>query len=640
MIGKGTVIGAAAVFISAMLPAAGADSAPPAAVFPDRQQLSAPAQRSAGVRAAASGDAGTVVAAWTSPAGAAPPVVARVYRHGEWGAPAELATASPAAGDVDVAVSRDGSSAVAVWEQGGGEEAVVLASTWSAGGWSLPAPLSGAHAHHPRVVLSDGGAAVTVWDRYSANGWIVEAVSGSPGGWSKPAALSAASGAAGRPEVSLSADGATGVAVWQEQNDATAPGSAIVASVRSGGGWSHPVDVARSSAPPLDPGPQVAVSADGSTAQAVWTGVDGVAAVRSSRWTRGGGWGAVETLSGTDNGTAGHSVAAAADGAVVRVAFSSQSDGMFRVRTRAWESGGWGPVSFLSDPERPAVRPDLAMSDNGRDGLAVWTEGQPGAERIRAAALRNGAWRPAADISDTGGLLQGRSVVSASGRTGAVLWAPVPRSLWSQSTHGEAEAVHGTRLITAPDPPSLPSASTDGGALMVAWQQPAATGVPVLSYTATAVPGGGSCTTTALSCAIRGLRGGRSYRVRVVATNSAGASEPARLPQRVTVAQQATAAQTVRRPPRTVRVGTRKSLPRTTAQRVAVSWSSRTPRKCRVKRMRVVGRKAGVCRVRAKAPATPGLLSLRATFTVRVVAAPKRKKVSARPGRADRPKRG
>lgn len=639
MIRTGATLGVAALLSVGLVPSTAADPGSAGAAFPDRQQLSAPEQRSAGVRAAASDDAATVVAAWTSPTGAAPPVMARVYRDGAWGAPAGLAGAGQTAAEVDVAVSGDGGTAVVVWEQGGGESAVVLASTWSVGGWSPATALSGPHAHHPRVAMTGSGSVVAVWDRYSATGWVVESAAGAAQGWSQPVALSAPAEAAGRPGVALSADGATGVTVWQQQ-DETGSGSAVLASVRSGGGWSRPAELAMSSAPPLEPGPQAAVSADGASAQAVWTGVDSIAAVRSARWTRGAGWGAAQTLSGTDNGTAGHSVAAAVDGSVVRVAFSSQSEGMFRVRTRALDSGGWGPVRILSDPERPAVRPDLAMSDSGRDGIAVWTEGQPGAERIRAAALRDGAWRPAIDVSDTAGLLQGHAAVSDAGRSGAVLWAPVPRTLWSQTTHGDPEAVHAARLITAPAPPSLPAASAAGGVLTVSWQAPADTGVPVLAYTATAAPGGGACTTTGFSCTIRGLRGGRSYQVRVVATNSAGASERAQLPQRVTIAPQARVGQSVRRPPRKVRAGKRKALPRTTAQRVAVSWSSRSPRRCRVERTRVVGRKAGVCRLRAKAPATPQLLSLRATFTVRVVAPPKRKKVGARPGRGDRPKSG
>ena len=639
MIRKGATLGAAGLLIVGLLPPAVADSVSPAVAFPDGQQLSAPGQRSAGVRAAASDDASTVVAAWTSPAGAAPPVVARVYRDGLWGPPADLSGTVQSAAEVDVAVSGDGGRAIAVWEQGGGEAAAVFASTWSAGSWSPPSVLSGPHCHHPRVAMSDTGAVVVAWDRSTTTGWIVESVTGSVRGWSPPTRLGGFAGAAGRPGVGLSADGATGVSVWQQQ-DSAATGTAIVASVRMGGSWSPPAELARSGVAPLDPGPQAAVSADGSTVQVVWTGVDNIAAVRSARWTRGAGWTTAQTISGTDNGTAGHAVAAAADGSVVRVAFSSQSEGMFRVRARALDSGGWGPVSFLSDPERPAVRPDLALADSGRDGLAVWTEGQPGAERIRAAALRNSVWRPAIDVSQIGGPLQGRAVVSAAGRSGAVLWAPVPRNLWSQSAAGSPEAVYATRLITAPAPPSLPAASADADALTVTWQPPLSTGVPLLSYTATASPGGGSCTTAALSCTIRGLRGGRSYRVRVVATNSAGGSEPAQLPRRVTIAPQARVGQSVRRPPRKVRAGKRKALPRTTAQRIAVSWSSRSPRRCRVNRMRVVGRKAGVCRLRAKAPATPQLRSLRATFTVRVVAPPKRKKVGARPGRGDRPKSG
>ena len=46
----------------------------------------------------------------------------------------------------------------------------------------------------------------------------------------------------------------------------------------------------------------------------------------------------------------------------------------------------------------------------------------------------------------------------------------------------------------------------------------------VSSYTATAAPGGETCTTTALSCTITGLTNGIQYRFNVVASNSIGSS--------------------------------------------------------------------------------------------------------------------
>ena len=46
------------------------------------------------------------------------------------------------------------------------------------------------------------------------------------------------------------------------------------------------------------------------------------------------------------------------------------------------------------------------------------------------------------------------------------------------------------------------------------------------TYSATASPGGATCTTTTTSCTIHGLRNGTTYSVRVKATNAAGTSDP------------------------------------------------------------------------------------------------------------------
>ena len=79
-------------------------------------------------------------------------------------------------------------------------------------------------------------------------------------------------------------------------------------------------------------------------------------------------------------------------------------------------------------------------------------------------------------------------------------------------------------------PPSAPrnvSVSRSGsGSISVSWETPTSNGgSAVTGYTATATPGGQSCTTTdALSCVISGLTNGTSYSVTLTATNAVGTS--------------------------------------------------------------------------------------------------------------------
>ena len=82
--------------------------------------------------------------------------------------------------------------------------------------------------------------------------------------------------------------------------------------------------------------------------------------------------------------------------------------------------------------------------------------------------------------------------------------------------------------MTAAKPPSRPSAPTvipRPSAALLSWDAPADNGgMPVTSYTATASPGGATCTTTSRSCLIPDLKVGAKYTFTVKATSDAGTS--------------------------------------------------------------------------------------------------------------------
>jgi uncharacterized repeat protein (TIGR02543 family) len=84
-------------------------------------------------------------------------------------------------------------------------------------------------------------------------------------------------------------------------------------------------------------------------------------------------------------------------------------------------------------------------------------------------------------------------------------------------------------FVIAATPPALPAslAATQvaQNRATVSWTAPASNGgSPVTGYTATASPGGGTCTTTELSCEITGLNSGVTYSYSVLATNAIGSS--------------------------------------------------------------------------------------------------------------------
>jgi hypothetical protein len=77
--------------------------------------------------------------------------------------------------------------------------------------------------------------------------------------------------------------------------------------------------------------------------------------------------------------------------------------------------------------------------------------------------------------------------------------------------------------ISAPSAPTTIRATAGNGTVTVSWQASLANGTPITSYIVTALTGE-TCVTTALTCTVRGLTGGKSYKFVVQAVNQSGSS--------------------------------------------------------------------------------------------------------------------
>jgi hypothetical protein len=91
------------------------------------------------------------------------------------------------------------------------------------------------------------------------------------------------------------------------------------------------------------------------------------------------------------------------------------------------------------------------------------------------------------------------------------------------------EITEDPEFVVAATPPSLPASLSASQVAQnratVSWTAPTSNGgSPVTGYTATARPGGATCTTIELSCEITGLSSGVTYSYSVLATNSIGSS--------------------------------------------------------------------------------------------------------------------
>ena len=94
-------------------------------------------------------------------------------------------------------------------------------------------------------------------------------------------------------------------------------------------------------------------------------------------------------------------------------------------------------------------------------------------------------------------------------------------------------SIDGTASMTStytpsvPSPPTSVSASLQHNGVAVSWMTPWNDGQSAITgFTATASPGGATCTTVSTSCVITGLAAGSTYSITVTASNAAGTSDP------------------------------------------------------------------------------------------------------------------
>ena len=120
----------------------------------------------------------------------------------------------------------------------------------------------------------------------------------------------------------------------------------------------------------------------------------------------------------------------------------------------------------------------------------------------------------------------GNTVACAVGSTGAYCWG----------ANGSGQAGDGTTtqrnapvqvLLLSPGAPTGVTATAGDTTAVVSWTAPASLGTGTLTgYTATAQPGGASCSTTTMGCTITGLTDGTAYSVTVVTRTTDGNSAP------------------------------------------------------------------------------------------------------------------
>ncbi len=164
--------------------------------------------------------------------------------------------------------------------------------------------------------------------------------------------------------------------------------------------------------------------------------------------------------------------------------------------------------------------------------------GAPDAPLLTASLGRiNVAW--AKPKADGGAAITGYTATAASGATCTTLSATTKCSivgLENNTTHtvtvtatnavgtSSASAPSTVAMPTPPGAPDAPLLTAFIGRIDVAWAEPQEDGgAAITGYTATALPGGATCTTTTENeCTIGNLEGDTTYTVTVAATNGVG----------------------------------------------------------------------------------------------------------------------
>ncbi len=457
-----------------------------------------------------------------------------------------LDVATAADSNTRVAMAADGSVGFAVYKKTVGAAVQLWWSRWNGTAWSASSQLAGSleTTTPPSVDIRDDGSFGVVAYRASNDSIFALRFDGTT--FEGPDTIATSTQAASL-SVAVADDAERSVIAWSNAS------IQMVSRAWNGTSWGPVRNLSQNPAGPLSPVGEVDMSADGTVTAAIWkTNVGGQWVVRAATGN-GDSWNAPTALHSGTYAPSPHGIdiALSADGASAVATWSGQTGGgggqTAYVYRNSLAAGAWSGSTIVAGPFLDGIKPspDAALSAHGDRAVLGYQQHSGNGYRARVQVFTAGQWNsPASFGTDNANQASGRTQVdlTSQGTRGA--------SVTVQQTGGQQYLVLNTlTVLTTPDPPEAPSAEyltyAGTGLVLVRWKQSPFDGnTPILDYGVDSEPSGTYCGQPQiyLTCQVLGMTAGVPYRFRITAYNSKGASVPSEWSQPVTVPLPPTAA--------------------------------------------------------------------------------------------------
>ena len=308
--------------------------------------------------------------------------------------------------NTQLALSGGGTRAAAVWWIYDDTNAKVQFSWATINGdsaqWTVPIDISppGVDAWQPKIALSeDGTKAMVTWIANYGDNQVIQSslatINDTGATWTNTNILSPIDGGSDQTNVSISANGTKAIAIWTHYAD---DGHSVIQSCSASingntATWGTSYNISTLGTDNWNP--QVLLSKDGSLSTALWIQNDGSHTIIQSASASLNGtsatWGNIANLSATGSDADEPSFSLSGDGTKA-LSIWRQFDGRNQIIQSATGTitgniASWGASVDLSQPSLDTSAPQVAISENGGKGAAIWSRSDADSSLVESVTV-------------------------------------------------------------------------------------------------------------------------------------------------------------------------------------------------------------------------------------------------------------